>query len=315
MPQPSRIIQALKENIATVIVGKDEVVHLALIALLCGGHVLIEDVPGVGKTTLCSALARSLACSFKRIQFTPDVIPSDITGFSAANMKTGEMEYRPGAVMSQIVLADEINRTSPKTQSALLEVMEEHQVTVDGTTYRLPEPFMVLATQNPVDFVGTYPLPEAQMDRFFMRIAIGYPSVEDEMEILERYSLPTSPLSALQPVCYAEDVIAMQAEVKNIYCSREVRSYVANLCAATRNHPALQLGVSTRAAIALIHAAQATALLDGRDFILPDDVQQMAHAVLCHRMILSPEARMKDQSTERVLSDILARVKLPVKLP
>ena len=289
MPQPSRIIEALKENIAKVIVGKDEVVHLALIAMLCGGHVLIEDVPGVGKTTLCSALARSLACSFKRIQFTPDVIPSDITGFSVANMQTGAMEYRPGAVMSQIVLADEINRTSPKTQSALLEVMEEHQVTVDGTTYRLPEPFMVLATQNPVDFVGTYPLPEAQMDRFFMRIAIGYPSVED--------------------------VIAMQQEVKNVYCSREVRSYVANLCAATRTHPALQLGVSTRAAIALIHAAQATALLDGRDFILPDDVQQMAHPVLCHRMILGPEARMKDQTAQQVLTDVLARVKLPVKLP
>ena len=315
MPQPNRIIQALKQNIATVIVGKEEVVHLALIALVCGGHALIEDVPGVGKTTLCSALARSLACSFRRIQFTPDVIPSDITGFSVANMKTGEMEYRPGAVMSQIVLADEINRTSPKTQSALLEVMEEHQVTVDGTTYRLPQPFMVLATQNPVDFVGTYPLPEAQMDRFFMRISIGYPSVEDEMEILERYSQPTTPLSALQPVCYAEDVVAMQEQVKAVYCSREVRSYVANLCAATRTHPALQLGVSTRAAIALIHAAQATALLDGRDFILPDDVQQMAHPVLCHRMILSPEARMRDQTAEQVLSDVLARVKLPVKLP
>ena len=315
MQVTQRFAQLLIKNVGRVIVGKEDAVELMMIALLCRGHVLIEDVPGVGKTTLASALARSLDCSFKRIQFTPDITPSDITGFSIVNFKTGELEYRPGLVMSQIVLADEINRTSPKTQSALLEVMEEHQVTVDGTTYRLPEPFMVLATQNPVDFVGTYPLPEAQMDRFFMRIAIGYPSVEDEMEILERYSLPTSPLSALQPVCFAEDVIAMQQEVKNVYCSREVRSYVANLCAATRTHPALQLGVSTRAAIALIHAAQATALLDGRDFILPDDVQQMAHPVLCHRMILGPEARMKDQTAQQVLTDVLARVKLPVKLP
>ena len=315
MLNPRQVITALKQNIGKVIVGKDEVIELLLIAMLCKGHVLIEDVPGTGKTTLASALAKSLDCSFNRIQFTPDVVPSDVTGFTMVNFKTGEMEFHPGAIMCQIALADEINRTSPKTQSALLEVMEEHQVTVDGTTYRLPQPFMVLATQNPVDFVGTYPLPEAQMDRFFMRISIGYPSVEDEMEILERYSQPTTPLSALQPVCYAEDVVAMQEQVKAVYCSREVRSYVANLCAATRTHPALQLGVSTRAAIALIHAAQATALLDGRDFILPDDVQQMAHPVLCHRMILSPEARMRDQTAEQVLSDVLARVKLPVKLP
>lgn len=313
--QPRRIVRALKQNIGRVIVGKDEVVELALIALLCGGHVLIEDVPGVGKTTLCSALAKSLTCSFKRIQFTPDVTPSDVTGFNMVNMRTGEMEFRAGAVMSQIVLADEINRTSPKTQSALLEVMEEKQVTVDGTTYAMPLPFMVLATQNPVDFVGTYPLPEAQMDRFFMRIAIGYPSIEDEMDILERYSNPVTPLTTLEAVCTPEEVLGLQDAVQEIYCSKEVRSYVASLCAATRKSTALQLGASTRAAIALIRASQACALLDGRDFILPEDVQHMAQHVLTHRMVLSPDARMKGLTTTRILREVLERVQVPVKLP
>ncbi len=315
MQPPRRIIRALQQNIGKVIVGKEEVVELALIAMLCGGHVLIEDVPGVGKTTLCSALAKSLACSFKRIQFTPDVTPADVTGFTIVNFKTGEMEFRPGAVMSQIVLADEINRTSPKTQSSLLEVMEEKQVTVDGVTYAMPQPFMVLATQNPVEFVGTYPLPEAQLDRFFMRISIGYPSVEDEMDILERYASPTTPLSTLQPVCMAEDVVALQSAVQQIYCSKEVRSYVANICAATRKHSALQLGASTRAAIALVRAAQANALLAGRDFILPEDVQQLAESVLAHRILLSPDARMKGLTTPRVLRSVLENVVVPVKLP
>ncbi len=315
MQQPRRVIRALQQNIARVIVGKEEVIELALIALLCKGHVLIEDVPGVGKTTLASALAKSLACSFKRIQFTPDVTPSDVTGFSIVNFKTGELEFKPGAVMSQIVLADEINRTSPKTQSSLLEVMEEFQVTVDGVTHTLPRPFLVLATQNPVEFVGTYPLPEAQMDRFFMRIAIGYPSVEDEMDILERYSAQTSPLSQLKPICSAEDILQMQAAVGDIYCSREVRSYVANIAAGTRRHTALQLGVSTRGAIALIRAAQACALLAGRDFILPEDVQGMVLPVLSHRVMLSPEARMKAVSAERVLTSLLETIQVPVRVP
>ncbi len=315
MQQPRRIVRALQQNISKVIVGKEDVIRLALTALLCGGHVLIEDVPGVGKTMLCSALAKSLACSFKRIQFTPDVTPSDVTGFSMANFKTGELEFRPGAVMSQIVLADEINRTSPKTQSSLLEVMEEKQVTVDGVTYPLPQPFMVLATQNPVEFVGTYPLPEAQMDRFFMRISIGYPSVEDEMDILERYSNPVTPLSTLEPVCRAEDVIGLQEAVQQVYCSKEVRSYIANICAATRKHAALQLGASTRAAIALVRASQACALLDGRDFILPEDVQSMAQPVIAHRILLSPDSRMKGLTTARVLRAVLEGVSVPVKLP
>lgn len=315
MQQPRRVVRALQQNIGQVIVGKEDVVELVLIALLCRGHVLIEDVPGVGKTTLASALARSLDCSFKRIQFTPDVMPSDVTGFSIVNFKTGELEFKPGAVMSQIVLADEINRTSPKTQSSLLEVMEEYQVTVDGVTYPMPKPFIVLATQNPVEFVGTYPLPEAQMDRFFMRVSIGYPSVEEEMDILERYSGPESPMKALQPVCGTEDVIALQAAVRDIYCAREVRSYVAGIAAATRRHPLLQLGCSTRAAIALIRASQANALLDGRDYVVPEDVQRMAQPVLAHRVVLSPEARMKGTAAERIVESLIASVQVPVRLP
>lgn len=312
--QPRRIIGSLLENVSRVIVGKEEAIEYALIALLCKGHVLIEDVPGVGKTTLASALAKSLDCSFRRIQFTPDLMPSDVTGFTLVNFQTGAMEYREGAVMSQVVLADEINRTSPKTQSALLEVMEEHQVTVDGVTHPLPQPFMVLATQNPGEFVGTYPLPEAQMDRFFLRISIGYPTIEQEMDVLDRYSGRVLPMEQLQPVCSAEDVIAMQQQVTEIYCSPEVRSYVATIAAATRRDPALRLGASTRAAIALIHGAQACALLDGRDFILPEDVQHMVLPVLCHRLVLQPEARMKGVTAEGVVSNIMKNTAVPVKL-
>lgn len=312
--QPRRIIQALQENISKVIVGKEEAIEYALIALLCKGHVLIEDVPGVGKTTLASALAKSLDCSFRRIQFTPDLMPSDVTGFTLVNFKTGEMEFKEGAVMSQVILADEINRTSPKTQSALLEVMEEQQVTVDGITHKLPQPFIVLATQNPGEFVGTYPLPEAQMDRFFLRIAMGYPTIEQEMDVLERYSGTVKPMAVLEPVCAAEDIIALQQMVTTIYCSPEVRSYVATLAAATRQDPALTLGASTRAAIALIHGAQACALLDGRDFILPEDVQHMALPVLSHRVVLNPEARMKGVTAEQVIAKILKNVAVPVKL-
>ena len=314
MQQPRRVIGALLDNISKVIIGKEEAVEYALIALLCNGHVLIEDVPGVGKTTLASALAKSLACSFRRIQFTPDLMPSDVTGFTLVNFQTGEMEYKEGAVMSQVVLADEINRTSPKTQSALLEVMEEHQVTVDGVTHALPQPFMVLATQNPGEFVGTYPLPEAQMDRFFLKISIGYPTIEQEMDVLERYSGAVKPMATLEPVCAAEDILALQQMVTSVYCSPEVRAYVATLAAATRQEPALQLGASTRAAIALIHGAQACALLDGRDFILPEDVQHMVLPVFSHRMVLSPEARMKGITAEQVLVKLLKNVAVPVKL-
>ena len=308
---PRQLVYALKENVRKVIVGKDEAIELALIALLCKGHVLIEDVPGVGKTTLAAALSRSLDCSFNRIQFTPDVTPSDVTGFTMYNAQSGDMEFRPGVVMTQILLADEINRTSPKTQSSLLEVMEEGQVTVDGVTHQLPRPFMVLATQNPIDFVGTYPLPEAQMDRFFLRIMIGYPSIEEEMDVLERYSAPQSPLKTLQPVCGEKEVIQMQEMVGTVYCSREVRSYVATIAAATRSHPSLQLGASPRGAIALVRAAQACAILAGRQYILPDDVRRMARSVLSHRLVLTPEARMKGISAESILSQLMDTLPVP----
>ena len=312
--QPRRIIGALLDNISKVIIGKEEAVEYALIALLCNGHVLIEDVPGVGKTTLASALAKSLACSFRRIQFTPDLMPSDVTGFTLVNFKTGEMEYKEGAVMSQVVLADEINRTSPKTQSALLEVMEEQQVTVDGVTHPLPKPFIVLATQNPGEFVGTYPLPEAQMDRFFLRISIGYPTVEQEMDVLERYSGVVKPMATIEPVCSAQDIITLQEMVKQVYCSPEVRRYVATLAAATRQEPALALGASTRAAIALIHGAQACALLAGRDYLIPEDVRHMALPVLSHRLVLSAESRMKGITAQSVVMKVLGTTPVPVKL-
>ncbi|NLA53928.1 MAG: MoxR family ATPase [Clostridiales bacterium] len=310
---PRNLIYALLQNVRLVIVGKDDAIELALIALLCKGHVLIEDVPGVGKTTLASALARSLNCSFKRVQFTPDVMPSDITGFTMVNMSTGEMEFKPGAVDTQILLADEINRTSPKTQSSLLEVMEEAQSTVDGVTRALPKPFMVLATQNPIDFVGTYPLPEAQMDRFFLRIAIGYPTIEEELDVLERYSGRESPMKSLVPVCTSQEVINMQELVGNIYCSREVRIYVATIAAATRQNAALQLGVSPRGSIALLRASQACAVLAGREYILPDDVRRMALPVLSHRLILTPEARMKGHSAEGILRQLLDTLPVPGK--
>ena len=294
----SLMVSTLKQNIARAVVGKDDVVELMLTALLCEGHVLIEDVPGVGKTTLASALARSLSCSFKRIQFTPDITPSDITGFTMPSL-SGDMQYRPGAIMSQIVLADEINRTSPKTQSALLEVMEERQVTVDGVTYPLARPFMVLATQN---------------DRFFMRVSIGYPSLQDEIDILDRYCGEQKPMESVVPVCSAEDVIAMQQTVKTVYCSKEVRAYIAAICAATRNTPLLSLGASTRAAIALIHAAQANAMLCGRDYIIPEDVQHLAPSVLCHRLSLSAEARMRGYTNEQAFAEVLSAVRIPVRL-
>ena len=314
MQVTQRFAKLLTQNVGKVIVGKDKAVELMMIAVLCRGHVLIEDVPGVGKTTLASALARSLDCSFKRIQFTPDITPSDVTGFSMANMKTGELEYRPGMIMSQIVLADEINRTSPKTQSSLLEVMEEGQVSVDGTTYSVPQPFIVLATQNPVDFVGTYPLPEAQLDRFFMRISIGYPTADEEAEILERYTSGKKPMEDLRPICTSNDIVLLQQEVEKVYSSKEVRAYISAIAAASRRSNALQLGVSTRAAIALLHASQAYALINGRDFVAPEDVQKMAEPVLAHRLVLSPEARMRNMTAERILTGIMGSVQVPVKV-
>lgn len=314
MQATQRVAQALTRNIGKVVIGKESAIELMLNAILCRGHVLIEDVPGVGKTTLASALARSLDCSFKRIQFTPDITPSDITGFSVVNFKTGELEYKQGLVMSQIVLADEINRTSPKTQSSLLEVMEEGQVTVDGETYRMPAPFIVLATQNPVDFVGTYPLPEAQLDRFFMKISIGYPSAEEEAAILERQASGQRPIEELRAICTGEDIVALQGQVNSVYASPEVRAYIARICQASRKHAALQLGISTRGAIFLLRSAQACALLAGRDYVIPEDVQKMAPPVLAHRIQLSPEARMRNMTPERALAGVMSGVQVPVKV-
>ena len=314
MQATQRVAQALTRTIGKVVIGKETAIELMLNAILCKGHVLIEDVPGVGKTTLASALARSLDCSFKRIQFTPDITPSDITGFSVVNFKTGELEYKQGLVMSQIVLADEINRTSPKTQSSLLEVMEEGQVTVDGVTYRMPAPFIVLATQNPVDFVGTYPLPEAQLDRFFMKISIGYPTAEEEAAILERQATGQRPIEDLRAICTGEDIVALQGQVNSVYASPEVRAYIARICQASRKHAALQLGISTRGAIFLLRSAQACALLAGRDYVIPEDVQKMAAPVLAHRIQLSPEARMRNMTPERALSSVMSGVQVPVKV-
>lgn len=315
--QPAQKLKALlTENISRVIVGKGEVVELILNAILCGGHVLIEDVPGVGKTTLASAFAKSLALSYKRIQFTPDVTPSDVTGYTYIDFKTNRMEYREGAVFAQIVLADEINRTSPKTQSSLLEVMEEGQVTLDGETHALPKPFVVLATQNPVDFVGTYPLPEAQLDRFFMRVSIGYPTEAQEADILNMYMTGVKPLNDLQPVCTKEDILRLQQMVGEVRVSKEMRAYIAAIAQASRAYRAFMRGISTRGAISLMRSAQACALLDGRDYVMPEDIRKMLAPVIAHRVVLSAEARIgaKGMTAEKALMRLVSGIQVPVRI-
>lgn len=298
-------------NVEKVILGKQEAVELALIALACGGHVLIEDVPGVGKTSLVSSVAKSIACSFKRIQFTPDILPSDITGFSIYNPKTGEFEFKAGAVMSNIVLADEINRTSPKTQASLLEVMEEHQVTVDDVTYKVPEPFMVLATQNPVEYLGTYPLPEAQLDRFTLKISLGYPSPADESLILSRFKTD-NPLVTLEPVADGNYVLYLQKLIREIHVDESLNRYIVDIVVATRKHPDVVLGASPRGSLNLFRASQAWAFYNGRDFVLPDDIKKMVLPVLSHRIFLKQEAKLKKISAEDILRDIVKNVKVPV---
>lgn len=311
MKNAKHILANIQNNIQKVIVGKEEAIKLILIALISGGHVLIEDVPGVGKTTMVSCLARSLDLSFRRIQFTPDILPSDITGFSMYNTKSGEMEYRPGLIMSHIVLADEINRTSPKTQSSLLEVMEESQVTVDGNTYPLPKPFMVLATQNPIEYVGTFPLPEAQLDRFFLKISMGYPSMREEIDILSRFQYDV-PIDSLNPVATDRDIIELQNILKEIKVARPIKEYIAQIVGHTRQHPDINLGVSPRGAIFLMRAAQAHALLESRDYVIPDDVQKMIEPVLSHRIILKPETRLRDLTPELLLQSIVKGIYVPV---
>jgi MoxR-like ATPase len=300
------------ENVERVIVGKADVIELLMVVLLSEGHVLLEDVPGIGKTTLAKALAQSLSCSFKRIQFTPDLLPSDVTGIQWFNQKKQEFEFRPGPIIAQIVLADEINRATPRTQSALLEAMQERQVTVDGETLPLPQPFMVIATQNPIELEGTFPLPEAQVDRFLMRIALGYPSEAEEHEILLRYERE-DPLDDLEAVVEAGPILEMRAAVRRIKMAEPVRSYLVNVARATRNNPAVELGVSPRGTLALYRASQALAALRGRDFVIPDDIKHLAPFVLTHRFIISSETRLRGRTGADIVRGIIEQVPVPVE--
>lgn len=300
----------LLANLEKVIVGKRQTLELVVIGLLCQGHLLIDDVPGVGKTILARSLAKSLGCAFSRIQFTPDMLPSDVTGVSIFNQVTREFEFRPGPIVAQVVLADEINRATPKTQSALLEAMEERQITVDGITHPLPQPFIVLGTQNPIEYEGTFPLPEAQLDRFLMRIRIGYPELADEIRILELQHL-RHPLLDLQPVATAEEVLDAQEAVKTVYVSPAVERYIVELVRATREHSDVYLGASPRGSLGLYRAGQARAAIKGRDYVLPDDIKVLAEHVLAHRIIIQPAARLKDLTAEQILRDILMTLPVP----
>ena len=301
---------AVRDNIKRVILGKDTEVDRLLIALLCQGHVLVEDVPGVGKTVLAKAVARSIGCSFSRIQCTPDILPSDITGVSIYNQKTGEFEFRPGPVFAQIVLADEINRATPKTQAALLESMEERQVTVDGKTTALPRPFIVLATQNPIEYEGTFPLPEAQVDRFLIRMRLGYPGPGDEIRILEA-QVSGHPLESLGQVVSSSDILAAQEAVQSVYVDDLIKRYIVDLVAATRDHQDIYLGASPRGSLGLFRTAQARAALHGRDYVIPDDVKSMALDVLAHRIIVNPSARIRNIEADHLVGDVLDSVQVP----
>ena len=302
----SRII----ENVSKVIVGKTTVIEHALAALIARGHVLLEDVPGVGKTMLAKSLSTSIGCTFKRIQFTPDLLPSDVSGISVYNQATGEFQFRPGPIIAEVVLADEINRATPKTQSALLEAMEELQVTVDGVTHHLHHPFIVIATQNPIEYEGTFPLPEAQLDRFLMRIGLGYPDFAEELAIIEQQE-QTHPIETLEAVTTPEEVVGLQEASKSVYVDQTVREYIVNLTEATREHRDVALGASPRASLGLFRAARAMALVLDRDYVIPDDINTLASAVMAHRIILSPSARMRGVRSTDVVADILNTVPVP----
>jgi MoxR-like ATPase len=308
----AEVARRLRENIQKVIVGKEQVIDLTLVAVLCEGHVLLEDVPGIGKTTLARALAASLGCSFRRIQFTPDLLPSDVTGLNWFNQKEQAFEYRPGPIMSQVVLADEINRATPRTQSSLLEAMQERQVTVDGVTRPVPRPFLVMATQNPVELEGTFPLPEAQVDRFLLRVAIGYPSEAEENAILGRFRL-SDPLPELQPVTTAEEIMSLQNERRQVRVEESVRSYMVHVARATRTHNEIELGASPRATLSLYQSAQGWAAIQGREFVLPDDVKAMAPHVLTHRLMISPQAQLRGRQPEELVAAIVDTVPVPVE--
>ena len=307
----NELVIRLRDNINQVFVGKEEIVENLLICLLAGGHVLLEDVPGVGKTTLALTLAKSMEADFGRIQFTPDTLPGDVTGVSVYNMKTGEFIFQPGVVMNQILLADEINRTSPKTQASLLEAMAEGQVTVDGKVYEFPQPFLVIATQNPVEFMGTYPLPEAQMDRFMMRLSIGYPEREQELKMAELFLQGKTPDKA-EAVCQAEDILALRKEVQSVTVKENILAYMEDIVKSTREEPRYVLGASPRALLALLRASQARAFLQGRNFVKPDDVKAVAKQVLVHRLVLSAEARIQKADAEAILTALILKVKVPM---
>jgi MoxR-like ATPase len=308
------VVQKFSENIINniekVIVGKRSAVELAIISLLCQGHLLIEDVPGVGKTVLARSIAKSLGCIFSRIQFTPDMLPSDVTGVSIYNQVSTQFEFRPGPLMAQIVLADEINRATPKTQAALLEAMEEHQITVDGVTHILPRPFMVLATQNPIEYEGTFPLPEAQLDRFLLRLRLGYPDINDEINILERQQYQ-HPVNDLKQVAPADELLQAQEAIKSIYVAPAIKRYIVEIAHQTRQHEEVYLGASPRGSLALFRTGQARAAIEGRDFVLPDDIKALIKPALSHRVILGPAARLRDLSTDQILDEILGRVPVP----
>jgi MoxR-like ATPase len=301
----------IKASIEQVLVGKSDVIDLTLAALLSGGHLLIEDVPGIGKTTLARALAASLDCSFKRIQFTPDLMPSDITGIHFYNQKSGEFQFRPGPIIAQVVLADEINRATPRTQSALLEAMAERQLTIDEVTILLPAPFMVVATQNPIELEGTFPLPEAQLDRFLLRLRLGYPQEDQEEEMLQRFET-AEPLAHLEPVALAQEVLEYQALVRQVYVAPVLRNYLVKVVQATRRHPDLDLGASPRASMGLYRCSQALAALRGRNYVTPDEVKALAPLALSHRVILKAQARLREHTTESVINEILAQIPVPV---
>jgi MoxR-like ATPase len=305
-----RVGDEVVDNVERVIIGKHDKMQLAFVAILCQGHILIEDVPGVGKTMLAKSLARSIGCTFHRIQFTPDLLPSDITGISIFNQKTREFEFRPGPIMAQIVLTDEINRATPKTQSALMECMEEHQVTVDGTTYRMPRPFLIMATQNPIEYEGTFPLPEAELDRFLMRISLGYPRPDEEVRILDAQQF-AHPVEALEQVISVEELLEAQEQVKHIYVDSLVKEYIVSLVNATRHYPDVYLGASPRGSLALYKTGQALAALQGRDFVIPDDIKALAEVTLAHRIIVSPSARIKNVDTRDVVRAIMEAVPVP----